>query len=62
MKIINNTDKRVFVRYNPDNGEKMSIIQLFPKDHENHSEFEIENTDTLYIQAIKDNEDLFEGI
>lgn len=54
MKIINNTDKRVFVRYNPDNSERMSIVQLFPKDHEKCSDIEIENTDTLYIQAIKD--------
>lgn len=54
MKIINNTDKRVFVRYNPDNKDRMTIVQLYPKDNEKPNEIEIENTDTLYIQTIKE--------
>jgi hypothetical protein len=54
MKIVNNTNKRVYVRFNPDNGDRISIIHLFPKDHEKYSDFEIEDTDTLYIQEIKE--------
>lgn len=54
MKVINNTDKRVFVRYNPNNGDRVTIVQIGAKDSGHTSEFEIEDTDTLYIQTIKE--------
>ena len=57
MKIINNTDKAVVVRWKnktEDNSVSVTLIQLFPKGSDRESEVTVENAldDTVYIQAV----------
>ena len=57
MKIINNTDKAVVVRWKrktEDNSVSVTLIQLFPKGSDRETEVTVENVldDTVYIQAV----------
>ena len=57
MKIINNTDKAVVVRWKnktEDNSVSITLIQLFPKGSDRETEVTVENAldDTVYIQAV----------
>ena len=57
MKIINNTDKAVIVRWKRntvDHGVEITLCQLFPKGSDRETEVIVENAldDTVYIQAI----------
>ena len=61
MKIVNNTDQRVVVRwknYDPSVKANVTLCQLFPKGQQN-SEVVVENPldDIVYIQAIKGEND-----
>ena len=58
MKIINNTDKAVIVRWKRntvDHGVKITLCQLFPKGSDRETEVIVENAldDTVYIQAVE---------
>lgn len=57
MKIVNNTDKAVVVRWKnkrEDNSVSVMLIQLFPKGSDRETEVTVENVldDTVYIQAV----------
>ena len=57
MKIINNTDKAIVVRWKrktEDDGVSITLIQLFPKESDRESEVIVENAmdDTVYIQSV----------
>ena len=57
MKIVNNTDKAVVVRWKnkrEDNSVSITLIQLFPKGSDRETEVTVENVldDTVYIQAV----------
>ena len=57
MKIINNTDKAVVVRWKRktvDQSVEITLIQLFPKGSDRETEVTVENAldDTVYIQAV----------
>ena len=57
MKIVNNTDKAVVVRWKnkrEDDGVSITLIQLFPKGSDRETEVIVENAldDTVYIQAV----------
>ena len=57
MKIINNTDKAVVVRWKRktvDQSVEITLIQLFPKGSDRETEVIVENVldDTVYIQAV----------
>ena len=57
MKIINNTDKAVVVRWKrktEDNSVSVTLIQLFPKGSDRETEVIVENAldDTVYIQTV----------
>lgn len=57
MKIINNTDKAVVVRWKrktEDDSVSITLIQLFPKESDRESEVIVENAmdDTVYIQSV----------
>lgn len=57
MKIINNTDKAVVVRWKRkavDQSVEITLIQLFPKGSDRETEVIVENAldDTVYIQAV----------
>ena len=59
MKIVNNTDKAVVVRWKRktvDQSVEITLIQLFPKGSDRETEVVIENAldDTVYIQHIED--------
>lgn len=59
MKIVNNTDKAVVVRWKKktvDQSVEITLIQLFPKGSDRETEVVIENAldDTVYIQHIED--------
>ena len=61
MKIVNNTNKEVVVRWknpDPDNRANITLVKLSPRDHEKDSEVVLpENIveDTVYIQHVEDN-------
>ena len=60
MKIVNNTDKSVVVRWKKktvDQSVEITLIQLFPKGSDRETEVVIENAldDTVYIQHVEDN-------
>lgn len=60
MKIVNNTDKAVVVRWKKktvDQGVEITLIQLFPKGSDRETEVIVENAldDTVYIQHVEDN-------
>ena len=57
MKIINNTDKAVVVRWKRktvDQSVEITLIQLFPKGSDRETEVMVENAldDTVYIQVV----------
>ena len=57
MKIINNTDKAVVVRWKRktvDQSVEITLIQLFPKGSDRETEVTVENVldDTVYIQTV----------
>ena len=57
MKIVNNTDNAVVVRWKrktEDDGVSITLIQLFPKGSDRETEVIVENAldDTVYIQAV----------
>ena len=57
MKIVNNTDKSVVVRWKRKTGDQsveITLIQLFPKGSDRETEVVIENVldDTVYIQTV----------
>ena len=59
MKIVNNTNKSVVVRWKKktiDQSVEITLIQLFPKGSDRETEVVIENTldDTVYIQHVED--------
>ena len=59
MKVVNNTDKSVIVRWKKktvDQGVEITLIQLFPKGSDRETEVVIENAldDTVYIQHVED--------
>ena len=59
MKIVNNTDKAVVVRWKKktvDQSVGITLIQLFPKGSDRETEVVIENAldDTVYIQHVED--------
>ncbi len=59
MKIVNNTDKAVVVRWKRktvDQSVEITLIQLFPKGSDRETEVIVENAldDTVYIQAVVD--------
>ena len=59
MKIVNNTDKSVVVRWKKktvDQSVEITLIQLFPKGSDRETEVVIENAldDTVYIQHVED--------
>lgn len=59
MKIVNNTDKAVVVRWKRktvDQSVEITLCQLFPKGSDRETEVVVENAleDTVYIQAIQD--------
>ena len=59
MKIVNNTDKSVVVRWKRktvDQNVEITLIQLFPKGSDRETEVIVENTldDTVYIQHVED--------
>jgi len=62
MKIVNNTDKAVVVRWKKktvDQSVEITLIQLFPKGSDRETEVVIENAldDTVYIQHVEENDD-----
>ena len=59
MKVVNNTDKSVIVRWKKktvDQSVEITLIQLFPKGSDRETEVVIENAldDTVYIQHVED--------
>lgn len=59
MKVVNNTDKSVVVRWKKktvDQSVEITLIQLFPKGSDRETEVVIENAldDTVYIQHVED--------
>ena len=59
MKIVNNTDKSVVVRWKRktvDQNVEITLIQLFPKGSDRETEVIVENTldDTVYIQHVEE--------
>ena len=59
MKIVNNTDKSVVVRWKKktvDQSVEITLIQLFPKGSNRETEVVIENAldDMVYIQHVED--------
>ena len=57
MKIVNNTDKAVVVRWKKktvDQRVEITLIRLFPKGSDRETEVVVENAldDTVYIQAV----------
>ena len=59
MKVVNNTDKSVVVRWKNktvDQSVEITLIQLFPKGSDRETEVVIENAldDTVYIQHVED--------
>lgn len=59
MKIVNNTDKAVVVRWKKktvDHSVEITLIQLFPKGSDRETEVVVENAldDTVYIQHVED--------
>ena len=59
MKVVNNTDKSVVVRWKKktvDQSVEITLIQLFPKGSDRETEVIIENAldDTVYIQHVED--------
>ena len=59
MKIVNNTNKSVVVRWKKktiDQRVEIILIQLFPKGSDRETEVVIENAldDTVYIQHVED--------
>lgn len=59
MKVVNNTDKSVVVRWKKktvDQSVEITLIQLFPKGSDRETEVVIENAldDTMYIQHVED--------
>lgn len=59
MKIVNNTNKSVVVRWKKktiDQSVEITLIQLFPKGSDRETEVVIENAldDTVYIQHVED--------
>lgn len=59
MKIVNNTDKAVVVRWKRktvDQGVEITLIQLFPRGSDRETEVIVENAldDTVYIQRVED--------
>lgn len=62
MKIVNNTDKSVVVRWKKktvDQSVEITLIQLFPKGSDRETEVVIENAldDTVYIQHVEKDDD-----
>lgn len=62
MKVVNNTDKSVVVRWKKktvDQSVEITLIQLFPKGSDRETEVVIENAldDTVYIQHVEENDD-----
>ena len=62
MKIVNNTDKAVVVRWKKktvDQSVEITLIQLFPKGSDRETEVVVENAldDTVYIQHVEDDDD-----
>lgn len=62
MKIVNNTDKSVVVRWKTktiDQSVEITLIQLFPKGSDRETEVVVENTldDTVYIQHVEEDDD-----
>ena len=62
MKVVNNTDKSVVVRWKKktaDQGVEITLIQLFPKGSDRETEVVIENAldDTVYIQHVEKDDD-----
>lgn len=61
MKIVNNTDTPIVVRWKrktEDDSVGITLIQLFPKGSDRETEVTVENAldDTVYIQAVIDRE------
>jgi hypothetical protein len=59
VKVVNNTDKSVVVRWKKktvDQSVGITLIQLFPKGSDRETEVVIENAldDTVYIQHVED--------
>lgn len=59
MKVVNNTDKSVVVRWKKktvDQSVEITLIQLFPKGSDRETAVVIENAldDTVYIQHVED--------
>ena len=57
MKIVNNTDKAVVVRWKrktEDESVSITLIQLFPKGSDRETEVTVEDAldDTVYIQTV----------
>lgn len=62
MKVVNNTDKSVVVRWKKktvDQSVEITLIQLFPKGSDRETEVIIENAldDTVYIQHVEEDDD-----
>lgn len=60
VKIVNNTDKSVVVRWKRktvDQSLEITLIQLFPKGSDRETEVIVEDAldDTVYIQHVADN-------
>ena len=60
MKIVNNTDKAVVVRWKRktvDQSVQITLIQLFPKGSDRETAVIVEDAldDTVYIQHVEDN-------
>jgi hypothetical protein len=62
VKVVNNTDKSVVVRWKKktvDQSVEITLIQLFPKGSDRETEVVIENAldDTVYIQHVEKDDD-----
>jgi intein/homing endonuclease len=60
VKVVNNTDKSVVVRWKKktvDQSVEITLIQLFPKGSDRETEVIVEDAldDTVYIQHVEDN-------
>ena len=60
VKIVNNTDKSVVVRWKRktvDQSLEITLIQLFPKGSDRETDVIVEDAldDTVYIQHVEDN-------
>ena len=48
MKIVNNTDSLIIVRYS--DLDEINMVKLYPKDHEKTSVIDVEGVETFYVE------------